>query len=105
MKQKILTTILILFACANIGNCAQSGGLQGRIKLQDSSAISNKANVGAIDSTYMEMMNNPMLNGAMNMMQNGVTGSYQQMEQAKQQADFVKQQANYAQQIEKEDDN
>lgn len=106
MKQKFLTTILILFACANLAYCAQGGNLQGKIQLQDSSDVVNKINNGSLDSPYMDMMNNPMMNSMMNSMnafQSGANGNFQQMEQVKQQAEYAKQQANYMQQMEKED--
>lgn len=106
MKQKLLTTILILFTCSSI--CSNAQGLQDRIKLQDAGAISSKANGGSVESVGMEMMSDPMINSmmqsGMNALQNGMAGTFQQMEQAKQQADFAKQQADYAQQMQKEDD-
>ncbi len=110
MKKFNIILFVLVFSLISLSAFGASfeSRLQKSIKLQDANSVTNKANGNSIDSPYMDMMNDPMVNsmmqGGMNMLQNGMTGTFQQMEQAKQHMDYAKQQTQYIQQMDKEGD-
>ena len=97
---KNLKTILFLFVficCAQNAKSFEQGSLGSRIKLQDASAVSQKANGGdGYSSPGIDPITNSLMGGMSNMMQ-GMSGNYSNIqsvqENMKMQQDYIKQAA------------
>lgn len=96
MKNYNICFVLFIVMCfAQAGFC--SGSLGSRIKLQDATSVSTKANSGPSYENNC-LINDPMLNSALGGMSNimqmqGMNGSsYSMQEQQKAQMDYVRQQ-------------
>jgi len=99
MKFSNIGFVLLVFLCFSQAGFSQEL-IGSKIKLQDTSDISARANKGSasFSSSYSEVFQNPLMNSTMqsfgNMLQGGNVDSRAVIEQTKQQADYAKQQMN-----------
>lgn len=108
---KMLLILTFLIGFSSMGYCVQNsqGNLSSKIQLQSVSSVTSKANNEAsFDSLpYADVMNDPMINSMMggmnNMLQNGNVSPYAVNEMQKQQLEYAKQQAQYMKQMDAED--
>lgn len=107
----LLLLLTVLIGLSSVAYCEQAaqGNLSGKIKLQSINSVTSKANGEAsFDALpYADVMNNPMINSMMggmnNMLQNGNISPYAVNEMQKQQLEYAKQQADYLKQMDAED--